>query len=75
FAFTLGPAAGMAMAPFAESAGRAAALLGCAQMLFASALSALLAALPVAGELALGGAVIALSLFCLALQWRMPARG
>ncbi|QND82380.1 Bcr/CflA family multidrug resistance transporter [Chromobacterium vaccinii] len=75
FAFTLGPAAGMAMAPFAESAGRAAALLGCAQMLFASALSALLAALPVAGELALGGAVIALSLGCLALQWRMPARG
>ncbi|VEB39774.1 Uncharacterised protein [Chromobacterium violaceum] len=27
------------------------------------------------GELALGGAVIALSLLCLALQWRAPARG
>ena len=68
FACTLGPAAGMAMAPFGEAAGRAAAILGCVQMLFASALSAALAALPVAGETALGGAVVALSLLCLFLQ-------
>ncbi|UTH75695.1 multidrug effflux MFS transporter [Chromobacterium sp. IIBBL 290-4] len=68
FALTLGPAAGLAMAPFAESAGRASAILGCVQMLFASLLSAALAALPVAGELALGAAVIALSLLCLLAQ-------
>ncbi|OHX21846.1 multidrug effflux MFS transporter [Chromobacterium sphagni] len=75
FALTLGPAASMAMAPFAESAGRAAAILGCAQMLFAAALSALLAALPLSGERALGSAVIALSLLCLALQRAAPRQG
>ncbi|UGA40485.1 MFS transporter [Chromobacterium haemolyticum] len=44
FAWTLGPASGMAMAPFSQGAGRAAALLGCGQMLFAAGVSAGLAA-------------------------------
>ncbi|WP_158253633.1 multidrug effflux MFS transporter [Chromobacterium alticapitis] len=65
FAFTLGPASSLAMAPFGHAAGRAAALLGCGQMLFAAALSAGLAALPLPGEWALGGAALLLSLGCL----------
>ncbi|WP_158300977.1 Bcr/CflA family efflux MFS transporter [Chromobacterium sp. ATCC 53434] len=65
FAFTLGPASSLAMAPFAHAAGRAAALLGCAQMLFAAVLSAALAALPLPGEWALGGAALLLPLACL----------
>ena len=64
FAWTLGPASGMAMAPFSQAAGRAAALLGCAQMLFASAVSAGLAALPLPGEWALGATVLLLAGAC-----------
>ncbi|TDR80227.1 multidrug effflux MFS transporter [Paludibacterium purpuratum] len=60
FACTLGPAGSLAMAPFGAMAGRAAAVLGCSQMLFASALSATLAALPLPPEWALGGAIILL---------------
>ncbi|BEV72320.1 multidrug effflux MFS transporter [Paludibacterium sp. THUN1379] len=61
FACTLGPASSLAMAPFGEMAGRAAAVVGCAQMLFASLLSATLAALPWPAEWALGGGIIVLS--------------
>lgn len=71
FAFTLGPASSLAMAPFSHAAGRAAALLGCSQMLFAAALSAGLAALPVPGEWALAGAALLLSAGC-ALALRQP---
>nr|WP_199064107.1 Bcr/CflA family efflux MFS transporter [Chromobacterium sp. ASV5] len=71
FAFCLGPANSLAMAPFSSGAGRAAALLGCGQMLFASALSAALAALPLPGEIALGGAALLLCACCFA-QLRRP---
>ncbi|MBV8046862.1 MAG: multidrug effflux MFS transporter [Paludibacterium sp.] len=70
FACALGPAGSMAMAPFGAMAGRAAAVLGCGQMLFAAVLSALLAALPVPGEWALGAAIILLSALCLRLTAR-----
>lgn len=64
FAWTLGPASGMAMAPFSQAAGRAAALLGCGQMLFAAGVSAGLAALPLPGEWALGATVLLLAGGC-----------
>ncbi|WP_019102381.1 MULTISPECIES: Bcr/CflA family efflux MFS transporter [Chromobacterium] len=64
FAWTLGPASGMAMAPFSQAAGRAAALLGCGQMLFAAGVSAGLAALPLPGEWALGAMVLLLAGLC-----------
>lgn len=63
FAWTLGPASGMAMAPFSPGR-RPRRLLGCAQMLFASAVSAGLAALPLPGEWALGATVLLLAGAC-----------
>ncbi|QEL57234.1 Bcr/CflA family efflux MFS transporter [Chromobacterium paludis] len=73
FAFTLGPASSLAMGPFGHAAGRAAALLGCAQMLFASVLSGLLPQLPLPGEWALALAVLPLAGGCLLLLRSAPA--
>jgi Bcr/CflA subfamily drug resistance transporter len=73
FACTLGPASSLAMAPFGAMAGRAAAVLGCGQMLFASLLSAGLSALPLPGEWSLGAAIVLLSGSCLWLTARAPA--
>ena len=72
FSLTLGPASGMAMEPFSEGAGRAAALLGCGQMLFAAGVSAGLAVLPLRGEWSLGILVLLLAGLC---RWLTRSSG
>ncbi len=65
FAMTMGPANGLAMTAFSRGAGRAAAALGCLQMISAALFSALLASLPGPAEIRLGTAIVVLALACL----------
>ncbi len=65
FALTLGPANGLAMTAFPHGAGRAAAVLGCVQMMSAALFSAMLASLPLAAEWRLGSAIVLLGGLCL----------
>lgn len=67
FAGLMGPARGLAMQPFEHGSGRASALLGAAQMLWASAVSAAAVALPLPSHIILGGLAILTAMGCLAL--------
>ncbi|NKD78152.1 multidrug effflux MFS transporter [Haematospirillum sp. H1815] len=55
FSGLMGPARGMAMQPFERGSGKAAAVLGTAQMLWAAVTSAVALALPLPSHLILGG--------------------
>lgn len=69
-----GPASSLAMQPFAQNSGAAAAWLGCLQMLIASLISGGLSLLALPVHLLLGGLGLAVSLLCLAVVIALQRR-
>ncbi|WMC10085.1 multidrug effflux MFS transporter [Oceanimonas pelagia] len=74
FALTLGAASASAMAPFADKAGKAAALLGCVQMTGAAGASFTAARLPLPAGESCGLMIVLLSGAALLLLQRLPQK-
>ncbi|PSJ46643.1 Bcr/CflA family drug resistance efflux transporter [Zobellella endophytica] len=72
FSLVLGAAAASAMAPFADRAGRAAALLGCLQMAGAAGASYLASRLPLSPGEACASTILVLALMALLALTRLP---
>ncbi len=64
FPFVLGPANSLAMRPFKHGAGRAAAFIGCSQMIIGSSISILIGLLPINPKLSFGSMAVVLALLC-----------
>lgn len=69
-----GPASSLAMQPFAQGSGQAAAWLGCLQMLVASVLSGGLSLLAWPVHAVLGSLAVGVALLCVAVVWGLRQR-
>lgn len=64
FPFVLGPANSLAMRPFKHGAGRAAAFIGCSQMIIGSSISILIGLLPINPKVSYGSMAVVFAILC-----------